>query len=276
MTLGAGAIALLLAGSTVIAPAPAPHTWQPGEDGGPVIQMSIVNWGEDVDLSGGVMAYAHLGGNGPMTHIKVNITPPSSGMHGYYGRLTAPDAFGGEVKLYCGNEYMRVDSVQRCFFDVPMSSGLNHLRFDLQSASWRGIVTETGLVTGGRVGQVAVLEAALPYKNWALVPTDDVLAIRGENTSALRYRIMNTGDLPFKVPDSCQPGGTVWPYQQLLCQVRGDRPVYALAGDYSIPVTLIDPTGAETAFTIDGHLRAKGIDAVAPAAPEPGRAAGHR
>ena len=257
MTVVAGAIALLLVSGTPIAPA----TVTPfGSEA--TIEMSIVNWGQDVDLAGPVTAYAHLGANGPATHIKVDITPPSSGMHGYYGRLTAPDAFGGELKLYCGNEYMRVDSVQRCFFDVPMSGGINRIRFDLQSASWKGIITQEGTVTGGRVGQVAVLEAALPYRNWAYVPPDDILSIRGEQTSSLRYRIMNTGDLPFRVPDSCQPDGTVWPYQQLLCEVSGQRPVYSLAGDYAIPIELEDPVGGGASFTIDGHLRAKGVDSV--------------
>jgi hypothetical protein len=263
MTVLAGVISVLLAvGGTVTPAGPAVPAWAPGDVGGPRIDMSVVNWGEDVDLAGPDTAYAHLGANGPLTHIKVNITPPSSGMHGYYGRLTAPDAFGGEVKLYCGVEYMRVDSVQRCFFDVPMSSGVNHLKFDLQSASWKGLVTQEGKVTAGRVGRVSVLEASLPYNNWALVGTDDfALRLRGEQTSALRYRIMNTGQIPFRVPDSCQPTGTVWPYQQLLCPVRGPRPVYALAGDYAVPIQLEDPFGGGAAFTIDGTLVVKNMQA---------------
>jgi hypothetical protein len=231
--------------------------WVPGESGGPEIRLSVVNWGQDADLSTPVQAYAHLGATGAMTQVKVRITPPSSGMHGYVGRLTAPDAFGGELKLYCGDEYRRIDLVIYCRFDVPMSSGINHLRFDLQSPSWEGMVSKEGTVYGGRLGQVSVIEAALPYGNWALVPARSELALRGEQISSLRYRIMNTGDLPFKVPDSCQPGGTVWPYQQLLCTVRGPRPVYALAGEYALPVELADPAGGGASFTLHGILVAK-------------------
>lgn len=261
----AGAIAVLLVGSTAVAPGSGvPRDWVPGEHGGPRIEMSIVNWGHDVDLAGSDTAWAHLGANGPATHVKVVITPPSSGMHGYFGRLTAPDAFGGELRLYCGIEYMRVDSVQRCYFDVPMSSGVNHLTFDLQSASWRGLVTQQGTVTAGRVGQVSVLEAALPYRNWAYVPPQGELSLRGELTSSLRYRIMNTGQLPFRVPESCQPDGTVWQYQQLLCPVTGDRPIYSLAGDYAVPIVLEDPVGGGASYTIDGHLRVKGVNSVRP------------
>jgi len=240
---------------------------------GPVIHLSVVNWGDDVDLSSDIEAWAHLGANGPTTRVKVRIQPPSSGMHGYYGRLTAPDAFGGEQKLYCGEEYRRIDSVTYCFFDVPMSRGVNHLRFDLQSASWKGIVSQEGTVTGGQVGQVSVLEARLPYDNWALVPTDEPLRLRGEQTSALRYRIMNTGDLPFRVPDSCGPSGTVRPYQQLVCAVRSPRPVFALAGDYAIPIELKDPFGGGAAFTIDGTLEVKNIE-VRPNAARPERSTG--
>lgn len=261
MTFGAGVIAVLLVGSTAVVPAsPGPHAWVPGEHGGPIIHMSIENWGDDVDLAGPVAAYAHLGANGPVTHVKVEIQPPSSGMHGFYGRLTAPEAFGGELKLYCGDEYRRIDMTQRCFFDVPMSRGINHLSFDLQSASWAGIVTEEGIVHAGSIGMVSVLEAMLPYRNWELVPSGEAVEIRGEVTSALRYRIMNTGDLPFRAPDSCLPDGIVWPYQQLLCQVRGPRPVYALAGDYSFPIQLVDPAGGTRSFSLDGGVRVKGID----------------
>lgn len=272
MTL-AGAVAVLLVGSAAIAPAPLPHTWQPGEPGGPTIELSIVNWGEDVDLSQPVGAYAHLGANGPTTHVKVTLTPPSSGMHGFYGRLTAPEAFGGEQRLYCGDEYRRIDLVTYCFFDVPMSRGINHLTFDLQSASWRGIVTQTGIVLGASVGKVAVLEANLPYGNWALVPGQGSLKLRGEQNSALRYRIMNTGDMPFRAPESCQPEGIVWPYQQLLCAYRGARPVFALAGDYGIPIVLEDPVGAEASFVLEGHLVVKGIG-VGPNTAGPARLSG--
>lgn len=247
----------LFAGVVAVALTVGVPAWVPGEGGGPQITMTVENWGEDADISTPVQAYAHLGANGPMTTVKVRIQPPSSGMHGYYGRLTAPDAFGGEVKLYCGDEYRRIDIVTYCMFDVPMSSGINHLTFDLQSASWDGIVSKQGTVYGGRVGQVAVLEASLPYDNWALVPGRGELRLRGEQTSSLRYRIMNTGDLPFKVPDSCQPNGTVWPYQQLLCTVRSPRPVYALAGDYALPIELVDPVGGGASFTIVGTLVAK-------------------
>lgn len=254
-----GAVVALLIGSALIAPAPPAPTWVPGEHGGPTVRLSVENWGEETDLSTSAHAYARLGADGPATHITVTIEPPSSGMHGYYGRLTAPDAFGGEVIRYCGEEYMRIDSWVRCGFDIPISSGVNHLTFDLQSASWEGIVSKEGTIYGGRVGVVSVLEASLPYGNWALVPSDGALQLRGEQTSALRYRIMNTGDLPFRVPDSCQPNGTVWPYQQLLCAVRSPRPVYALAGDYALPIDLLDPVGGGASFTIDGTLAVTGI-----------------
>lgn len=245
-----GVVALLI----VVQPLP---TWVPGEHGGPDIHLSIENWGADVDLSTAQAAYAHLGANGPTTRVTVQIEPPPGGMHGFYGRLTAPDAFGGELKLYCGEEYRQVESTTYCFFDVPMSGGLNRLTFDLQSASWAGLVSKEGTVTGGRVGQVSVLEANRPDGSWALVPPYGELRLRGEQSSALRYRIMNTGDLPFRVPDSCQPDGTVWPDQQLLCAVRGPRPVFALAGDYAVPVVLADPVGGGASFTIDGHLVAE-------------------
>jgi hypothetical protein len=218
--------------------------------------MTIENWGVDTDLSTSAAAFAHLGANGPTTHVTVTIAPPDGGMHGYYGRLTAPDAFGARLVLYCGDEYRRIESTVQCDFDVPMSSGVNHLTFDLQSASWEGIVSKEGRVIGGKVGRVSVLEAALPDR-WTVIPSTGTLTLRGEQTSELRYRILNTGTLPFRVPDSCQPGGTVWPNQQLLCQVRGPRPTFALEGDYSVPIELVDPVGGGASFTIDGSVTAR-------------------
>ena len=249
----------ILLSSTTAAPAPDPGGWLPGEHGGPSIEMTVENWGEQLDIAAANGVYAHLGANGPTTEVTVDITPPATGMHGYYGRLTAPDAFGGELLLYCGDEFHRIESVQRCTFDVPMTRGVNRLTFDLQSASWEGIVSESGVVIGASVGMTPVLEAALPDGNWAAVPAGEELVLRGEQTSALRYRIQNTGDMPFRAPESCLPDGIVWPYQQLVCTVRGPRPVYALAGDYAVPMVLEDPVGGGASFRIEGQLSAEGV-----------------
>lgn len=273
----AGVLALLLTGGTVLAPAqPGPRAWVPGEHGGPVITMSIVNWGDVVDIGGAQAAYAHLGANGPTTRVTVEIQPPDRGMHGFYGRLTAPDAFGGERKLYCGDEYRRIDVLTSCFFDVPMSRGVNRLVFDLQSASWDGIVSAEGIVIGGAVGMVPVLEARLPSGEWTPVPRHGELELRGEETSALRYRIMNTGDIPFRAPESCLPDGIVWPYQQLMCPVRSPRPAFALAGEFTVPIELEDPAGGGASFTIVGEIRVQGVD-VRPNSALPARPTGtHR
>jgi hypothetical protein len=106
---------------------------------------------------------------------------------------------------------------------------------------------------------VPVLEARQDDGSWSVVPSGGAVEFRGEQTSALRYRIMNTGDIPFRVPDACQDGGTVWPYQQLLCQVRSPRPVYSLAGVYDVAIELEDPVGGGASFSIDGTLAVKWI-----------------
>jgi hypothetical protein len=70
---------------------------------------------------------------------------------------------------------------------------------------------------------------------------------------------MNTGDIPFRAPDACQSGGTVWPYQQLLCPLRSPRPVYALAGEYRVPIVLEDPVGGGASFVIEGRVSVPGM-----------------
>jgi hypothetical protein len=267
MNLLAGAVTVLLIGSTGAAPAasatdggPGERAWVPGEHGGVSIHLSVENWGDQVDLSTpGIAAWAHLGANGPSTHITVRIEPGENGLHGYYGRLTAPDAFGGEKVYYCGDEWHQIESFVICGFDIPMTRGLNHLEFDLQSASFDGIQTQTGTVIGASLEMVPVIEARQSDGSWMPVPTGGELAMPGTQTSALRYRIMNTGDIPFRAPDACQEGGTVWPYQQLLCTLRSPRPVYALAGQYQVPIRLEDPVGGGASFLLEGSVVVPGV-----------------
>jgi len=264
MNLLAVAAVLLLAGSQTVVPVGADsgpgRSWVPGEHGGPAIHLSVENWGEPVDLSTpGVPVWAHLGANGPSTHVTVRIDPGEGGLHGYYGRLTAPDAFGGPKIWYCGDEYRRIESYVICGFDVPMTRGLNHLTFDLQSAGFEGIRSQEGIVIGASLEMVPVLEARQDDGSWSVVPSGGAVEFRGEQTSALRYRIMNTGDIPFRAPDTCQEGGTVWPYQQLLCTLRTPRPVFALAGDYRVPILLEDPVGGGASYMLEGSVVVPGM-----------------
>lgn len=256
MTWLAGAVALLLLGSGTLAPV---HhgTWHHAAT---TIEVSIENWGQAVDLSTpGVVAWAHLGANGPTTHVTVRIEPGDGGLHGYYGRLTAPDAFGGPQVSYCGDEYHRIESFVICGFDVPMTRGVNHLTFDLQSASFDGIQSQEGLVMGASLAMIPVLEVRQEDGSWRTVPSGGEIELPGTQTSAVRYRIMNTGDIPFRAPGACQAGGTVWPYQQLLCPLRTPRPVFALAGQYEVPIRLEDPVGGGASFLLQGSVVVPGF-----------------
>jgi hypothetical protein len=258
MTFLAAVCALLLIGST--SSAPPERSWVPGEHGSPSIHLSVENWGEDVDLSTpGVAAWAHLGANGPMTRVRVRIEPGEGGLHGYYGRLEAPDAFGGPKVYFCGHEWHLIESFVICAFDVPMTRGLNHLTFDLQSHSFNGIQTQEGTVIGASLEMVPVLEARQSDGSWRTVPNDGEIELSGTQTSALRYRILNTGDIPFRAPGLCQGGGTVWPYQQLLCTLRSPRPGFALAGNYQVPILLEDPVGGGASFLLEARVTVPGV-----------------
>jgi hypothetical protein len=258
MNLMVGLLSLLLIGST--SAAPPERAWVPGEHGGTAIHLSIENWGEPVDLSTpGAAAWAHLGANGPTTHVTVRIEPGPNGLHGFYGRLTAPDAFGGPKVYYCGDEWHQIESFVLCGFDVPMTRGLNHLEFDLQSGSFEGIQTQVGIVIGASLDMTPVLEARVSDGSWDVVPSGGTVEVPGALSSALRYRIMNTGDIPFRVPGACQEGGTVWPYQQLLCTLRTPRPGYSLAGDYQVPIRLEDPAGGIASLVLEGTVSVRGV-----------------
>jgi len=263
MTWLAGAVALLLLGSGGLAPA-SPSSTAPSPllepHGGPSIHLSIENWGADVDLSTpGVTAWAHLGVNGPITRVTVRIDPGEEGLHGYYGRLTAPDAFGGPQISYCGDEHHRIESFVICDFYVLMTRGLNHLTFDLQSASFDGILSQQGLVIGASLAMIPVLEIRKADGSWQSMPAGGDVELPGTQISAVRYRILNTGDIPFRAPGACQEGGIVWPYQQLLCSLRTPRPVFALAGRYEVPIRLEDPVGGGLSFLLEGSVGVPGL-----------------
>jgi hypothetical protein len=251
----AGVIATLVA--LVGGPAaPASDGWIPGEHGEPSVRLTVQNWGEQVDLSmPGHAAWAHAAG---LTHVTVTIDPGEAGLHGFYGRLRAPDAAGGELILYCGDEYHRILSPVVCGFDVPMSDGVNRLAFDLQSASFEGIRTEVGGIIGGTLAAVPVLEARHPDGRWGRIPPRLLPGFPGE----LRYRILNTGDLPFRVPGGCQADGTVWPYQQLLCPFRAPEPAYATAVWRAVPIAVLDPVGGSQMLRLAGQI--DGPDAARP------------
>jgi hypothetical protein len=242
----AGAVAVLVALGGVPT-APAAGDWVPGEHGEPTVRITVQNWGEPADISEpGHAAWAHDSG---LTHLTVTIAPGVQGLHGYYGRLRASDATGGELELYCGDEYHRIESPVVCGFDVPMSTGVNRIAFDLQSASFEGIRTTVGGVIGGELDAVPVLELRAPDGRWQTIPRSGLLAFAGAPAGTLRYRIMNTGDIPFRVPGSCQGEGTVWPYQQLLCPVPKHRPL-------AVPLDVHDPAGGTMALVLAGRAGA--------------------
>ncbi len=59
---------------------------------------------------------------------------------------------------------------------------------------------------GASLTMVPVLEARQDDGSWSVVPARGSVELRGEQTSALRYRIMNIGDIPFRAPGTL-PGG---------------------------------------------------------------------
>jgi hypothetical protein len=204
----------------------------------------VPNWGEPADVSqSGNAVWAHDSG---LTHLTVTIDPGEQGLHGYYGRLRAPDAAGGELVLYCGDEYHRIESPVVCGFDVPMRTGVNRLEFDLQSASFEGIRTTVGGVIGGELDAVPVLEMRVADGRWQTIPRGGQPGFAGAPAGTLRYRILNTGDIPFRVPGSCQGEGTVWPYQQLLCSVREYRP-------YPVMGVVHDAAGGTVTLVLAGR-----------------------
>lgn len=267
MTLAAAALVLALvvsgtgasgAGGAGAGADPDPDSPLGGDEG---VSLTVRNWGDDVSLLDAAKpGWAHLAAQaGPtMVTVRIATTEATPLFRGYVLKLTAPDSFGGRQELYCSDQYHVIESSVECTFGVEVTRGVNDLHVVFQAGNMREGVEAHGQLRGAELEVVRGLEVRIADDGWMPVGARGVDVAPGAQTSALRFRLLNTGDIPFRVVDGCQPG-TVWPDQQIVCPVRAPRPAFALAGDYEIPVKIEDPAGGIAALTVTGTIRVPGV-----------------
>lgn len=232
--------------------------------GDPRISLTVVNWGKPATLLDPARpAWAHLAANSAPTKVTVTVRTDGEAFRGGYAlRLTAPDAFGGEAEFVCTDQYRVIDTKVQCSFPVPITRGVNDIYVVFQSGDMDEGLDAHGEIRGAELQVVSIVEVKDPNAGWFAVRSGSEVQLFGALTSALRYRLLNTGDIPFRlIGDGCK-SGTVYPDQQLLCTLRGPRPAYALAGDYLKPIRLEDPAGGQAAFYLEASVRVAGVPVI--------------
>lgn len=263
----AAAVAISLAlGASALSGAPTAVDVVPdGPVGGdPRISLTVVNWGEPATLLDPAQpAWAHLAANAAPTNVTVTVRADGEAYRGGYAlRLTAPDAFGGEAEFVCSDQYQVIETQVRCTFPVPITRGINDIYVVFQAGSMDDGIDAHGQVRGAELQVVSFIEVKDPNAGWFAVRSGAEVRLFGALTSSLRYRLLNTGDIPFRLTsDGCR-SGTVYPDQQLLCTLRGPRPAYALAGTYDKSIRLEDPAGGQSAFDLTASVRVPGVPVI--------------
>lgn len=255
------ALALALATSAVAPAAPIAGDRLPDAPigGDPRISVTVVNWGEPVTLlDQSQPAWAHLAANAAPTNVTVTVRTDGDIFRGYVLKLTAPDAFGGSQDFVCSDQYQVIESEVQCTFPVPVTRGVNDLYVVFQAGNMDDGLQAHGQLRGAELQVVTLVEVKTADAGWTSVSEARPVTLKGSQTSALRYRLLNTGDIPFQVSNGCQ-SGTVYPDQQLLCTLRGPRPGYALAGIYDERIRLEDPAGGQASFELKAAVRVPGV-----------------
>ncbi|CAN5141351.1 hypothetical protein BH11ACT3_BH11ACT3_18090 [soil metagenome] len=225
--------------------------------GGPTITMSIDNFGEPASLlDPDNRAWAHLTANAAPITVTVTIQPGVDPVRGYTVQFSAPDAFQGPQVQYCADQWHTFDVPIQCQFVVPVSRGENRIDVEFHTFSGPGIVSH-GAIYGGELAVSAQLQVLDAGSIWRTIP-DDGFEVPGERRSAVRYVIVNIGDIPFQPSDACR-STLLQPGSFIACPVRTARPAFALAGDYAVPVHLNDPAGGVASFLVEGRVIAPGM-----------------
>ena len=226
--------------------------------GDPIISMTVDNFGEPVStLDPSHPAWGRLAlAGGPQI---VTLTVATNGEHflGYAARLTAPDAPGAQENFVCADENHVIESKVTCQFEVPMAAGENHLDVVFQALNESEPTEAHGVVRAGALQSRAGLQVQQPDGRWINVPDGGNTEVRAALPGAVRYVVLNTGQIPFRVAGSCSETA-LHPDGVLVCPLRASRPGIALGGDYRIPVRIVDAGGGTDSFTIEVAISVTG------------------
>ncbi len=255
-----GAVALFLAVGGATGPAVGPVVAGPPQPDLPTssglsVTMTVLNDGRPASLLDQAHpGWAHTGiGNSEKVTVTVHLAGAS--VHQWQSHLDAPDAFQGRVLQDCRGDEEAPPQEISCVFPVSAAAGPNLLHFTFTADAGRVVADADGYLMGGELGWRAGWEVLDATGQWSQISRDEVIELPATLSSSLRYVVINSGSTPFRVTNGCDDTELA-AGAQLICPVRGVRPVQSLAGAYQRRLRLQDAVGGTAEAALDTTIRA--------------------
>ena len=255
-----GAVALFVAVAAAAGPVAGPVAAGPphrdlASTSGLSITMTVVNDGHPVSLLDETHpGWAHTG-IGKADRVTVTVHLGGTSVHQWRSHLEAPDAFQGLALQDCrGDEEVPPQEIS-CVFPVSTALGLNQLHFTFTADDGRVEADAVGWLMGGELGWSAGWEVLDATGQWSEIARDQVIELPATLSSSLRYVVINSGSTPFRVINGCDDK-VVLISAQLICPVRGVRPVQSLAGAYQQRLRIEDAVGGTAEADLDTTIHA--------------------
>ncbi|HEY4152926.1 MAG TPA: hypothetical protein VGM38_06355 [Pseudolysinimonas sp.] len=256
-----GAVALLLglasapfptAGSVPIAGPPQPDL----PSAIPIsVTMTTHNDGRVVSLLDPAHpAWAHLAPTGAVAEVTATVELNDNSIHQWVAHLDTPDAFQGVTPADCRGDEEAPPKEVSCDYAVQAASGVNRLEFHFSADNGRVHVDAEGTIRGGQFDWDVGWEVLDATGQWSAIARDQTIALPATMSSALRYVVTNTGDIPFRVTNGCDDQ-LLPSHAQLVCLERGVRPVQSLARTYTKPLLLADVVNTTAEPSIQMTIR---------------------
>ena len=254
-----GVVALLLASAGWVPTAWAPVAGPPRPDlpvASPIsVGMTTHNDGRTVSLLDPAHpAWAHLAPTGAVAEVTATVDLHGASIHQWVAHLDTPDAFQGVTPADCRGDEEAPPQEVSCRFEVQAASGVNRLDFHFSADGGRVDVEVEGTITGGQFDWDAGWEVLDATGQWSSIDRAQTITLPATLTSALRYVVTNTGDIPFRATNACDDR-LVPAHTQLVCLERGVRTAQSLARDYHEQLRLVDVVGATAEPDIRTSIR---------------------
>lgn len=198
--------------------------------------------------------WAHLAPTGAVTDVTARVELDGTPIHEWVAHLDTPDAFQGVTPVDCRGDEEAPPREVSCHFAVQAASGINRLRFHFSADHGRVDVEADGTITGGQFDWDAGWQVLDATGRWSAITREQPVLLPATMTSALRYVVTNTGDIPFRVTNGCEHR-VVAARARLVCLERGVRSVQSLARDYHELLKLKDAVGATAEPDILASIR---------------------
>jgi hypothetical protein len=248
----AGAVAVLLALGS--APLAGPDGVSVSAGSRVTVTMTTENDEHDVSLLDPAHPGYAIAGIGSFATVHVTVHLNGTLVHQWLSHLDAPDALQPTAIPDCRGEEEVPPAEVSCDFVVSVKPGANLLAFRFSADDDNVAVLATGSLVGGAVSWSAGWEVLDATGRWSAVSRDRSVDLPATLSSALRYVVTNTGDLPFRLTDGCS-ARLIAPHTQLVCPVSGVRPAQSLAGQYERVLHLRDTGGGRDLIQLDTSIR---------------------